>query len=771
MKPLYSRPIRQFLLVLLLLALAPALAIISLSAWDHHHKTISQTERNLEHLVETIALHQESMVLSTRQFLLTLAEIPPIKHRDPALSQHLLHELHKQNPHYVNILAADPDGFIYANAVRAPGFSVKDRKYFKDVLSSRQFAAGEYVISRSTKKPVLNYAAPVFDAAGELSAVVIVGLDLSYYDRLLSQTQLPNGTTVTLTDYKGVILHHSPQPDGTPGTPDASFKLMTNGQDAGFFRNKNELGVQLNAWKRLKLSDNAAPHLYIRLTVPESEAAAGVGLIALRDISLLLVVALLVLLAAWVVGNRGIVRPVQSLVEATTKIGNGQLETRVPATPAPRELEQLVAGFNTMAATLAERQHQQADMVRELQQSEEKYRIVADYTLDWEYWLGPEGEILYMSPASYELTGYHRDEFFADPTLLDKIFHPADREWMSSHITEPYDEILSHARDVRIITRQGQERWIAHACCAVNDSDGRPMGRRGCNRDVTDRKQAELALQQKSQELADLNRTLQERVLEELHKNREKDRILMIQARQAAMGEMISNIAHQWRQPLNNLALMVQGLLVDYDYNELNREQLQSSVQHGMDLILYMSSTIDDFRNFFKPNKQKSHFSLQAVTQQAINFVSASLMASQITIQLQVVQDATSFGYPNECTQVLINLLGNARDALLEHLPDIPAIIVTIDRGPAGPSISVADNGGGIPETILDRIFDPYFTTKEQGKGTGIGLYMAKTIIEKNMGGSLTVHNQPHGAIFTITLPTDENAAAAVLPTTSAAPA
>lgn len=756
MRILFSRSIRQFLLLLLLLALAPALVIISLSALDRHRKAISQTEHNLEHLVETLALHQESLVLSTRQFLLTLGKIPSIQQRDQATSQYLLRELHKQNPHYLNILTADPNGFIYANAIAAPGFSVADRKYFKDVLATQQFAAGEYVISRSTSKPVLNYAAPVFDSAERLVAVVIVGLDLSYYDRLLAQTQLPNGTSVTLTDYKGVILHRSPTAGDLPGSVDPGFNQMTSSHDFGFFRSDNGTGVQLNAWKRLKLYDAATPHLYIRLTVPESEAAVGTGLMALRDISLLLLVALIALLITWIVGNRGIVKPVQALAEATTRIGKGMLELRVPPTPAPRELEQLVTGFNEMAATLAERQQQQTDIVQELAKNEEKYRIVADYTLDWEYWLSPEGTILYMSPATLELTGYHRDEFYADPSLLNRVIHPDDLEWMLTHTESDNNEPDYHARDVRIITRDGQERWISHICREVNDSYGRPMGRRGCNRDVTDRKRAELALQQKSRELADLNRTLQERVLEELHKNREKDRILMIQARQAAMGEMISNIAHQWRQPLNNLGLMIQGLLIDHDYGELTRAQLQASVQQGMDLIQYMSATIDDFRNFFKPNKQKSRFSLQAVTQRAITFVSASLEASQITIQLQVVQDATCYGYPNECTQVVINLLGNARDVLLERQPAEPAILVTIDLSPAGPSISVADNGGGIAAEIMERVFDPYFTTKEPGKGTGIGLYMAKTIIEKNMGGSLTVRNHGQGALFTITLPLND---------------
>lgn len=754
---LFSRSIRQFLLLMMLLALAPALVIISLSALDRYREATAQTEGNLVHLVESLALHQESLVLSTRQFLATLGKVPSIQSRDKLASQYLLSELHKGNPHYVNILTADLQGFIYANAINAPGFSVADRKYFKDVLTTHQFASGEYVISRSTNKPVLNFAAPVYDTNEQLVAVVIVGLDLSYYDRLLAQTQLPYGTTITLTDHRGIILHRSPQTGNLSGTPDPAFSRMNLPNNSGIFHSDSDSGQQLTAWKRLALSDTAAPYLYIRLSVPQSVASQKILLVALRDISLLILVAIVALSITWVVGNRGVAQPIRMLADATAEIGKGMLQTRVPHIAAPQELERLMNGFNDMAATLAQRQQQQAEILRELAESEEKYRIVADYTLDWEYWLGPHGEVLYMSPATLELTGYHRDEFYADAELLNRIFHPDDREWMASHVDHGSGDDLFKARDVRIITRDGQERWVAHICQPVTNSLGEPMGRRGCNRDVTDRKLAELALHQKSEELTEFNRTLQQRVQEELSKNREMDRMLMIQGRQAAMGEMISNIAHQWRQPLNNLGLMIQGLMLDYDYGELSRDHLQTSVQHGMDLIQYMSSTIDDFRNFFKPNKVKSCFSLQAVASRAITFVSASLEDSRIAVKLQVIKDATTCGYPNECTQVLINLLGNARDVLQERRPETPCITVTIDDRPAGPTITVHDNGGGITDEIQERIFDPYFTTKEQGKGTGIGLYMAKTIIERNMGGSLTACNDAGGALFTLTLPPAED--------------
>lgn len=753
MVPFSSRSVRQFLLLLMLLALAPALAIITFSALERQRDTLAQTENNLQHLLESMVLHQESLVISTRQFLATLGEIPSIQKRDVAASQALITELHKQNPQYVNILLADPNGFIYANSVGVPSFSVADRKYFKDVLATKKFSSGEYVISRSTQKPVLNYASPVLTPNGALAGVVIVGLDLSYYDQLLTQTRLPAGTSITLTDHHGVILHRSPVSNLKAGTNDPNFKQMESGPPAGIFRDSSETGPKLNAWKRLTLNNQARPYLYIRLAVDESQVVQGVTLVALRDIALLVLAAGLALLVTLALGNRGIVRPTQTLAQSAASISSGDLTVRIDPMQAPRELQHLIADFNTMAETLAARASQHEAILRELQNNEEKYRIVADYTLDWEYWISNEGKILYMSPATFELTGYSREEFIADPALLVRIVHPDDRDWMANHICHDIATDKRVSQEMRIITRTGDELWILHTCQPVFDSNGKPAGRRACNRDIHDRKQAEQALISQSIELEQLNHTLQERIDEEVGKNREKDRLMMIQGRQAAMGEMISNIAHQWRQPLNNLGLMIQGLQIDFLYGELTEERIRDSVANGMELIQFMSSTIDDFRNFFKPNKQKSRFSLQTVAQRALNFVSASLEDNRIEARLEVIRDTNAFGYPNECAQVLINLLSNARDALRDHRPPHPCITITIDVSPNGPVIMVADNGGGIPQEVLDRVFEPYFTTKEQGQGTGIGLYMAKTIIEKNMGGTLTASNQQHGATFTVTLP------------------
>jgi PAS domain S-box-containing protein len=231
---------------------------------------------------------------------------------------------------------------------------------------------------------------------------------------------------------------------------------------------------------------------------------------------------------------------------------------------------------------------------------------------------------------------------------------------------------------------------------------------------------------------------------------REKEQLLIQQSRQAAMGEMIGNIAHQWRQPLNALGLTVQQLPLFYDIGEFSKELLDNSVSQSMELIQHMSKTIDDFRNYFRPDKEKVNFNLSESIADTLSLVNASFKKENIDIEVIAKNDSVIFGYRNEFAQVLLNILNNARDALTESKIADPRVTITIGSESERAVVAIADNAGGIAEDIMNKIFDPYFTTKGPQAGTGVGLFMSKTIIEKNMGGKLTVRNRAGGAEFRI---------------------
>lgn len=253
--------------------------------------------------------------------------------------------------------------------------------------------------------------------------------------------------------------------------------------------------------------------------------------------------------------------------------------------------------------------------------------------------------------------------------------------------------------------------------------------------------------------LDELNRTLDQRVRDEVAMRKEQEQLLIHQSRLAAMGEMIGAIAHQWRQPLNALSLVLQNIGMQYRMGQLTDESMQRLQEKGESMVKRMSTTIDDFRNFFKPNKQAEPFRLREAIDSAAAIVDGMFHNHNIALEIDCDASLEVTGYQGEFSQVVLNILGNAKDAILETGPAAP--LIRIEARDQGDSIRIdfTDNGGGIPPEILPKIYEPYLTTKETGKGTGIGLYMSKMIVETNMGGRLSASNVEGGARFTVTLP------------------
>lgn len=408
---------------------------------------------------------------------------------------------------------------------------------------------------------------------------------------------------------------------------------------------------------------------------------------------------------------------------------------------------------------------------RIMEENELRYRTVADFTSDWEYWIVPDGSFRYVSPSCETVCGYTAEEFDADPQLLTRIIHPDDLQRYTEHRRRMIALGIPEQLDYRILRKNGECRWISHVCRTVCDAAGQSLGQRASNRDITDRKNAEEDLHQKTimleeqfaerqqaqeelavkqQQLEMLNQSLEMRVNESVSEIRLKDQMLIQQGRLAAMGEMIHNIAHQWRQPLNNIGLIVQNLQLTFMTSNLTQEEMDKEVASVMDVVMHMSRTIDDFRNFFRSDKEKRRFVVKETVDHALEFVGATFASCNIHVEVHADEDVSIIGYENEYAQVVLNVLGNARDVLMERKIVDPRITIHISRENGCALVSICDNGGGIDESVLPKIFDPYFTTKEQGKGTGIGLYMSKAIIEQNMDGKLTARNVDGGAEFRI---------------------
>lgn len=342
--------------------------------------------------------------------------------------------------------------------------------------------------------------------------------------------------------------------------------------------------------------------------------------------------------------------------------------------------------------------------------------------IDKEVVLAPVNQLTYQS----NMLGYGAILFLILFYLPFFIYLIRKAESISGKISSPIEYLIDTTRD---ISRKFQSTNLEHVGLLELDE-------LADNFNVMTKKLNEVYQEQ------------EEKISEGVKQLREKDHMIIKQSRQAAMGEMIGNIAHQWRQPLNSIGVIVQNIEDAYNYDELTMEYMVEKINNVMTLLSYMSHTIDDFRNFFKPDKEKQSFSIAESVRSSLSFMDANFSHNNIKVDVDVVEDIKIWGYPNEYAQVLLNILNNARDIIKEREIKYGEIKIRVNASYSRSVVEIEDNGGGIRPDVIEKIFEPYFTTKEMG--TGLGLYMSKMIVEKNMGGELKVENRGDGAVFTL---------------------
>lgn len=375
-------------------------------------------------------------------------------------------------------------------------------------------------------------------------------------------------------------------------------------------------------------------------------------------------------------------------------------------------------------------------------ESERRFRAVANAAPVLIWMAGVDQGCSWFNEPWLAFTGRTMDQELGDGWTSG--VHPDDLGRCVATYAEAFDRREPFAMEYRLRRHDGTYRWILDSGSPRVDDRGEFVGYIGSCTDVTEHR----ALQAR----------LEERVHEEVAKNRAKDRVLIAQNRQAAMGEMIGNIAHQWRQPLNALGLVLSNLRDASQDGPLGPEAVRQAVDDGARLIQRMSTTINDFRDFFHPEKARVAFSGLRQIHETLALVRPSFLSKGIHVTVVEEEDVTLFGFPNEYAQVVLNLLTNARDAIVTHATRGGTAGANVGRvelrlrevGEHG-LLTVRDDGGGIPEELLERVFDPYFSTKDTG--TGIGLYMSKMIVERSMKGRIEARNAGGGAELCVSVP------------------
>jgi PAS domain S-box-containing protein len=267
-------------------------------------------------------------------------------------------------------------------------------------------------------------------------------------------------------------------------------------------------------------------------------------------------------------------------------------------------------------------------------------------------------------------------------------------------------------------------------------------------------KNLEKRVEEQTRELKELNRTLEQRMQEEIIKNEDKQRVMFWQSRHASLGQMLANIAHQWRQPLTELSLAMFSIKKAVQND--NRDDVTKFYDESKNIIKNMSDTIDDFSNFFTPQKEKYYFNISDSIGESIRLLENIINDEMITIKTDFI-DIEVLGVTNELTQVIINLINNSKDAFVNNSILIREISISTKVEDGFAVIQVEDNAGGIPKENLEKIFEPYFTTKHKSQGTGLGLFMSKMICEQGLNGFMDVKSRKGTTNFIIKIPLDSH--------------
>ena len=364
-----------------------------------------------------------------------------------------------------------------------------------------------------------------------------------------------------------------------------------------------------------------------------------------------------------------------------------------------------------------------------LRESEEKFHTITASAQDAILMMDNEGKITYWNESAEKIFGYSEKEVLGWPLhelLAPERFIGAHQEAFKHFKKTGEGTVVGKTVELAALKKDGTEFPIELSLSAIM-KDGR-WNAIGMIRDISERKKMEKELQ-------------------------EKEELMLIQSKQAAMGDMIAMIAHQWRQPLAIMGMDINNLMMSIALEEeITPDYLLKLAETLNGQVQQLSETIDNFRNFFKPDQSKEQATIEEVLNNTLNIIGSSCENNNITLTIQNTSTSSLFINKSSLMQVLLNILGNAKDMLVAKKVAHAAITVTVNEINEVITISICDNAGGIPESNMTKIGQPYFTTKEALNGTGLGLYISRTIIEKHLFGTLTWHNEESGACFVITL-------------------
>ncbi|MCV6607551.1 MAG: PAS domain S-box protein [Campylobacterales bacterium] len=385
------------------------------------------------------------------------------------------------------------------------------------------------------------------------------------------------------------------------------------------------------------------------------------------------------------------------------------------------------------------------DITKESKNQEEIFKLsqIVNQSADTVTLTDYHGDILYANPMFFKTTGYSYDEVIGQNHRLVKSGKHDDRFYKKL-----WETIFSGKLFKGVITNKKKNGELYHELKTITpliDDEGKILNYIATGKDISAQVQAE-------NQLKSLNQELEKKVEEEVEKNRDKDKVLHEQSRRSAMGELLVNIAHQWRQPLNSIGLVIQDIEDRFEYEELTKETMKKASDDILGILSRLSGVINQFTSFYESDRPDKEFPIKSTVLKALGLLGENIESNKLGVELTGDLDIRCFGDENELTQVFLNIFTNGKDLIKDRNTNNPKIIVNLESQ-EDILIEITDNLGGAKDEILPRIFDPYFTTKFKGEGVGMGLYVVNEVITHKMKGTIEASNHEDGLKFLIKLP------------------